>query len=188
MKKSFMLCLLALNILMLLSCEEEITDEVKPKKEVPDALAGTWLDQDSRFFHHPFDPLLYNAQTNSWFHGFNSPWDMDPDPGRGVQIDKNGEFIWTLIHDTGVGGCRSTAASYLKGTVVVEGEHITFHPSVRRAKYKSVCNPGLDYDKDESTAKFIITYEVTEQTDSWGDPVTVLKLINPDGSFSSFYK
>lgn len=188
MNLQFKICLLFLYLFMGVSCKVDEDNEVVSKSEVPDLLVGTWLDQDSYFFQQAFDPLLYNATSNVWYRGYDSPWDIDPDPGRGLQLNKNGRFIWTLVHDTGVGGCRTTAASYLKGTVEVDEEKITFYPSIRRAKLKSVCNPGLNYDRDESKEKFTIVCEIEQQKDSWGNEITVLKLINPDGTYSLFYK
>lgn len=113
---------------------------------------------------------------------------MEPNPGSGIRVSPQGDFTWTTVLSTGTGGCRLYAAEYLKGTVVVEGEKITFYPTVRRKKYHSACQPDNRFDRDESTSSFSLNYTLSEEVNEAGQRFNVFTLINPDQSERYFYQ
>ncbi|SFC23377.1 hypothetical protein SAMN04487891_107223 [Flagellimonas taeanensis] len=160
---------------------EEPTKE-NPKSEVPTELTGNWMDSWSWFMQYNFDPLLYDPDAKVWFRGSYDAWSMDPRPGFGLQIDQSGNFIWTVVVSTNTGGCQVYTAEYLKGTVEITANKITFHSKVRRKKYHSVCNPGNNFDRDEDKGSFSLTFKITDGESYNGHEVKVLTLINPDGS------
>lgn len=157
-----------------------------PKGEVPTNLLGNWMDSWSWFMQYEFEPLLYNSSTKVWFKGSYDAWSMDPRPGFGLQIDDEGNFIWTVVVSTSTGGCQVYTAEYLSGTVVINSDKITFHPKIRRKKYHSVCNPSNNFDRDEDKGSFSVNFKVTDGENYNGHEVKVLTLINPDGSETDY--
>lgn len=157
-----------------------------PSSEVPTTLTGNWMDSWSWFMQYEFEPLLYNSSTNVWFKGSYDPWSMDPRSGFGLQIDDEGNFVWTVVVSTSTGGCQVYTAEYLNGTVNVKDNKITFHPTVRRKKYHSVCNPGNDFDRDEDKGSFSLNFKITDGEKYHGNEVKVLTLIHPDGSETAY--
>ncbi|MER3374874.1 MAG: hypothetical protein RIM83_09600 [Allomuricauda sp.] len=153
-----------------------------PKSEVPSNMTGDWMDSWSWFMQYEFEPLLYNPTNKVWFHGSYDAWSMDPRPGFGLQIDGEGNFIWTVMVSTSTGGCQVYTAEYLSGTVVINENKITFLPKVRRKKYHSVCNPGNNFDRDEDKSSFSLNFKVSDGESYNGNEVKVLTLIHPDGS------
>lgn len=183
-KSSLLLFFCFMLSLSTYSCKDDEADSGTgtPRSSVPASLANTWMESWSLYNQYNFDPLLYNAETNVWFHGSHDAWSMDPRPGFGLMISKEGEFIWTTVVDAGNGGCQSFTAEYLKGTVVVEDNSITFYPTVRRKKYHSVCEPGNRFDRNESTNSFTLNYSLSEESNYSGQHFDVLTLIKPDQS------
>lgn len=168
------------------STDDGDTIEDSPKSEVPTYLTGDWMDSWSWFMQYSFEPLLYNPSTKIWFHGSHDAWSMDPRPGFGLQIDNEGNFIWTVAVSTSAGGCQVNTVEYLKGTVEVNHNKITFHPKVRRKKHHSVCNPGNNFDRDEDKGSFSLNFKITDGDNYNGHEVKVLSLIHPDGSETAY--
>lgn len=165
------------------SCKEDDAEPVgdPAQSEIPVSLRGEWLESWSLYMQHSFDPMLYDPQSNTWFKGNYDPWSMDPVPGFGIQLNQDGTFIWATVVSTGTGGCQVYTAEYLKGTISLENDIITFKPQTRRMKYHSVCNPANDFDRSEDNANFTMQYKISTVTDS-GKEFEVLSLIGPDGS------
>ncbi len=165
------------------SCKE---DDVEPledpiESEIPATLRGEWLESWSLYMQHSFDPMLYDPQSNTWFRGSYDPWSMDPVPGFGIQLNRDGTFVWAMVVATSTGGCQVYTAEYLKGTVSLENDIITFKPQIRRMKYHSVCNPTNDFDRSEDNASFTMQYKLSTVNDSGGQ-FELLALTSPDGS------
>jgi len=162
--KNVMFSFIAFGLMSAYSCQNDNdpNNNVPPASEIPAELQGAWLEEWSLSMQHEFDPLLYNPGTNKWFGGEYDPWSMDPVPGFGIQINQDGTFIWAIVVATSSGGgCQSYTAEYIKGTVLLEEDQITFYPQVRRMKYHSVCNPGNDFDRNEATDSFTLKYDVS---------------------------
>lgn len=156
--------------------------------ELPETLKGNWLDSWSFQNSYIIDDKFYDTDTDVWFRGAMSPWDMDPRPGTGFSILENGEFVWNYGLSTGVGGCQSYTVEFLKGEVKAEGNTIIFEPSARRRKYHSTCEPSLNFDQDESTDAFAMVYKISLETNALGLIVWVLKLHHSNGAYSLYYK
>lgn len=189
--KKAVLLLAVTGILSAYACSKNDGNEpVKEpqKSEVPSALVGDWMESWSLYMQYNFDPLLYNPDTKVWFRGSHDAWSMDPRPGFGVRIGDAGDFIWAIVEGTGSGGCQIYTADYVKGTVSVEGNKITFYPQVRRQKYNSVCSPGNNFDRDEDKSSFTLTYALSTSNNNSGQVFDVLTFTSPDGSQIAFSK
>lgn len=166
--------------------EQPITET--PKSGVPSNLVGDWMESWSLSMQYIFDPLLYNPDTKVWFRGSYDAWSMDPRPGFGLRIGDEGDFIWAIVEGTGSGGCQIYTAEYVKGTLAIKGNKITFRPQVRRQKYNSVCNPGNNFDRDEDKSSFSLTYALSTSTNNSGQEFDVITFTAPDSSQISFSK
>lgn len=162
--------------------------ETPDNSEVPPTLIGDWMESWSLHMQYKFDPLLYNPDTKVWFRGNYDAWSMDPRPGFGLRIGDAGNFIWARVEGTGSGGCQIYTADYVKGTVVIEGYKITFHPQIRRQKYNSVCNPDNNYDRDEDNSSFSLAYALSTTANNSGQKFDVITFTTPDSSQISFSK
>lgn len=165
-----------------------IPEPEMPVSEIPDELVGVWYESWSLYMQYTFDPLLYNPDTKIWFRGSYDPWSMDPRAGFGVEIKKDGTFIWAIAEETGSGGCQIYTAEYLSGKLYIEGNIITFYPQVRRKKYHSVCNPSNSFDRDESLGSFSLTYKLSESSNYSGQYFDVITFANPDQSEFAYSK
>lgn len=179
------LCVFFFSVIYACRETEDVLGNEPPTPDVPalpQALAGNWLDSWSLSMQHGFDSLLYNPQTKVWFRGSYDPWSMNPVPGFGIQLQSDGDFIWAVVASTSTGGCQVYTAEYIKGEIAVEGNTLTFTPQTRRKKYHSVCNPGNNFDRNEDTAGFSLTYTLSTTANNSGQIFDVLTLTNPDGS------
>jgi len=175
--------------LLLASCKEDEVPETEPiQEELPVELRGTWIDQWSMTMQYVFDPLLYNPQSKEWFRGSYDPWSMDPRHASGIQMQEDGTFIWAVVIDAGNGGCQSYTAQYIKGTISVDGDELTFKPKVKRMKYHSVCEPGNVFDRDEALDSFTKEFSFSTETNYYGQVVRVITITDENGFNESYYQ
>ncbi len=186
------LVLISLILLGVLSCQYDDTSQPEnnqPIGSIPEELVGVWIDSWSLYMNYDFDPLLYNPVSNKWFSGALDPWSMVPVPGLGIEFKENGGFVHTMVVSTSTGGCQVYTAQYIKG--IVNGsslDQITFKPQVRRMKHHSVCNPSMDFDRNESTGNYTITIEISETLNNAGQEINELKMTDEHGAFLKYYK
>ncbi len=200
MKKGFLpLCfpvLLGILLSAFTSCRQD--KDVQPADPAPDApdnslpaeLAGSWRDSWSLWNGHLIYDDLYNPDKKAWFKGNATPWDLQPDPANGVAFDRQGNFVWVVLSSTRPypgSGCWVTTAEFIRGKAQVKGDKIVFTPSVRRQMYHSVCNPSQDFDREREHTPFEVTYQVYSKTEDDGMQLKVIRLINPDNSFTEYF-
>jgi hypothetical protein len=198
MKKVFLFLCLPWILLIVLpgftSCQKKDTVPTEqpsdsPSNSIPAELAGSWRDSWSLWNDHLIYVDLYNVTTKKWFAGNATPWDLQPDPANGVYFDKQGNFVWIVLSSTRPytgSGCWVTTAEFISGKVEVKGNNIRFMPSVRRQMYESVCNPSQDFDREREHTPFELTYQIYQKTEEDGTQLKVIRLINPDQSFSEY--
>lgn len=155
--------------------------------EIPADLRGVWLDSWSTSMGYLLATEMYNFETGVWFMGHPSPWDMAPYRGYGISFDQSGNFTWVLGSDGGLGGCKSYAIDFMKGTAeVVDHDTIRFHAADRRQLYHSTCDPSLNYEQDASGGVFEMDY-VLGTTQDTGLPT--LRIVNTsDGTAFDYFK
>lgn len=199
MKKLFLLLYLPCIFLLVLpsfsSCQTEDTKPADPSSDspgnsLPAELEGSWRDSWSLWNNHKIYDDLYNATTKKWFGGYTTPWDLQPDPANGVYFDKQGNFVWVVLSSTRPypgSGCWVTTAEFISGKAEIKGDKIQFKPSVRRQMYHSVCNPTQDFDREREHALFEVSYKVYPKTEDDGTQLKVIRLINPDQSFTEYF-
>ncbi len=161
-----------------------------PGHSLPAELAGSWRDSWSLWNSHLVYDDLYDPGRKVWFRGNATPWDLQPDPANGVAFDGQGNFTWVVLSSTRPypgSGCWVTAAEFIRGKAQVKGDKIVFTPSVRRQMYHSVCNPSQDFDREREHTPFQVTYQVYSKTEDDGMQLKVIRLTNPDGSFTEYF-
>lgn len=172
-----------LFLIQLTSCEENPEPTLPaPVVEVPEVLTGAWLDDFSFTNEFEFNDQLFNPTTGRWFGGAKDPWSMNSRPGLGLKIYPNGSFVWITLNSSGVGGCQSFLIEYLKGTLDFEEEEMIFKPTLRRKKYQSVCNPQVNFDRNESVNEFRMEYHLLTQDLGNGFKRGVLSLLDETGN------
>jgi hypothetical protein len=202
MKKVFLLLCLPLMLLVIptvSSCQEEKDAEPaaqpsdpgsSPADPLPTDLVSAWRDSWSVWNGHVIYPDLYNSAKKAWFDGNATPWDLQPDPANGVSFDEKGNFVWVVLSSTRPypgSGCWVTTAEFIRGKAQVKGNKITFTPAVRRQMYHSVCNPDQNYDREREHTAFEVTYQILSRTEAGGTQLKVIRLVNPDNSFTEYF-
>lgn len=154
-------------------------------------LEGIWLDVESFTHALTFDALLYDQASNRWFGGAASPWNMSPRPGLGLQIDAEGNYLWTGAEQHHNGGtCGSPfSAEYIKGKINLQGEWITFTQTYWRSSYTNPCDATQNVDMEVPPGVSQLRYTVQRFYDMYtGAAFWELKLILSDGSILRYYK
>lgn len=165
------------------SCEENPVPTLPaPVVEVPEILTGAWLDDWSFSNEYVFNDQLFDPNTGRWFEGAKDPWSMNPRPALGLKINPDGSFVWITLASSGIGGCHSFVIEFLKGTLDFEEEEIIFTPNLRRKKYQSLCNPQVNFDRNEPLTEFRMEYHLLTQDLDNGFKRGVLSLLDESGN------
>ncbi|NLU90932.1 hypothetical protein [Chitinophaga sp. Ak27] len=161
--------LLSMNIACKKSKDNNDTP-ITPRTNITTDIAGdSWfgLDEVNMDNELHYTLTVYNPTTGIWFNNAPDPWDMVPRPGNGIRFSANGDFEICRFTNSGMGGLKSYAFFYMKGTAEQKGNDITLHPTVYRNTYKSVSDPSLDYDKDLPRNATKIKYATNRYTNGW---------------------
>ncbi|MBO9727978.1 MAG: hypothetical protein J7623_05010 [Chitinophaga sp.] len=161
--------LLSMNI----ACKKNKDDNsipVTPRTDITADVSGvSWfgLDETNMDPDQHFSLTVYNPTTGIWFNNAPTPWDMVPRPGNGIRFSANGDFEICRFTNSGMGGLKSYAFFYMKGTAEQNGNDIMLHPTIYRNKYHSVSDPGLNYDKELPREAMKIKYATHRYTNGW---------------------
>lgn len=169
------------------NANDDIDMSKTPRTNITADLSGaSWfgLDEANMDTSLNFTLAVYNPASGIWFNNAPTPWDMQPRPGNGFRFTADGEFEFCRFSSSGMGGLKSNAFDYIKGTAEQHGGEIVLHPVIHRGWYHSTSDPTLDYNKDFPRDVIKINYATHRYTNGW-DHVDVQW---NDGSTTRYYR